>query len=139
MKLRKAELPMGDRSLVGDVERGEYSDPDKPFAEFIRGGKDKLKGDTKKGNRKARRELFFQNLTQGGNKLKASKQKRTYGRFENLGEKRKYRKEEKLAKSTYGRGLEDMTGGELEDFIQGDSRGGGGSDYEMVGDYSAGS
>jgi len=126
MKLRKAELPMGsDRSLVGDVERGEYSDPDKPFAEFIRGGKDKLKGDTAKGNRKARREIFFQNLKQGGNKLKASKQKRTYGRFENLGEKRKYRKEEKLAKSTYGRGLEDMTGGELEakkDFLKQERR-----------------
>ena len=115
LKLRKAELPMGnDYTLVGNVERGEYSDPDKPFVEFIRGGKDKLKGDTAKGNRKARRELFFQNLKQGGNKLKASKQERTYGRFENLGEKRKYRKEEKLAKSTYGRGFEDMTGGELE-------------------------
>ena len=126
LKLRKAELPMGnDYTIVGDIERGEYSDPDKPFAEFIRGGKDKLKGDTKKGNRKARRELFFQNLTQGGNKLKASKQKRTYGRFENLGEKRKYRKEEKLAKSTYGRGLEDMTGGELEakkDFLKQERR-----------------
>jgi len=53
LKLRKAELPMGnDYTIVGDIERGEYSDPDKPFAEFIRGGKDKLKGDTKKGNRK---------------------------------------------------------------------------------------
>lgn len=130
MKLRKAELPMGsDRSLVGDVERGEYSDPDKPFAEFKRGGRQQDYRDlTGKRGRKARRQNRSQNIKAlfdrnalGGQE----KSKREFGHFENLGEKRKYRKEEKLAKSTYGRGLEDMTGGELEakkDFLKQERR-----------------
>jgi hypothetical protein len=130
LKLRKAELPTGsDRSLVGDIERGEYSDPDKPFAEFKRGGRQQDYRDlTGKRGRQARRQnrrqnfkaLFDKNALAG-----QEKSKRSFGRFENLGEKRKYRKEEKLAKSTYGRGLEDMTGGELEakkDFLKQERR-----------------
>lgn len=130
LKLRKAELPTGsDRSLVGDIERGQYSDPDKPFAEFKKGGRQQDYRDlTGKRGRQARKQnrrqnfkaLFDRNALAG-----QEKSKRSFGRFENLGEKRKYRKEEKLAKSTYGRGLEDMTGGELEakkDFLKQERR-----------------
>ena len=119
MPIRDAELPGGNYPTkivgVGATDRPDYKDPAKPFVEFKPGGKPKLKGESRKTQRKQNRELFFQNLGKGKNKLKAPKQERTYGRFENLGEKRKYRQEEKLAKSTYGRGLEQKTEGELDE------------------------
>jgi hypothetical protein len=117
MAIRDAELPGGNypTKIVGATDRPDYKDPAKPFIEFKPGGKPKLKGDSRKTQRKQNRELFFQNLGKGKNKLKAPKQERTYGRFENLGEKRKYRQEEKLAKSTYGRGLEQKSEGELDE------------------------
>jgi len=101
-------LKGGNRKLVGlDRDRGEYVDPKKPFVSYEKGGKEKFPN--KKARRKANLEALFKK-----NGLGASKPERVKGRFKNLGEKRKYKTEEKLAKSTYGRGLEDMTGGELE-------------------------
>jgi hypothetical protein len=105
MKLRKAELPMGDkRSLVGDVERGEYSDPGMPGVRYVKGKKGKGKPKIARKQSRSAPISMRNKPDKGGSK----------GYFENLGERFKYNKEERLAKSTYGRGLEDMTGGELE-------------------------
>ena len=105
MKLRKAELPMGsDRSLVGDVERGQYSDPDMPGVRYVKGKKGKGKPKIARKQSRSAPISMRNKPVKGGSK----------GHFENLGERLKYKKEERLAKSTYGRGLEDMTGGELE-------------------------
>ncbi len=102
-------LKGGNRKLVGlDRDRGEYVDPKKPFASYEKGSKEKFP------NKKARRKANFEALFKK-NGLGASKPERVKGRFKNLGEKRKYETEEKLAKATYGRGLEQMTGTELDD------------------------
>lgn len=98
-----------DRELVGlDRDRGEYVDPKKPFVSYEKGSKEKFPN--KKARRKANLEALFKK-----DGLGASKPERVKGRFKNLGEKRKYKKEEKLAKATYGRGFEQLTGTELEE------------------------
>jgi len=111
-------LKGGNRKLVGlDRDRGEYVDPKKPFVSYEKGKGPQDYRDLKGARgRKARRDNRRQNFKAffGGGLEGQEKDKGTTGRFKNLGEKRKYKKEEKLAKSTYGRGLEDMTGGELE-------------------------
>ena len=102
-------LKGGNRKLVGlDSDRGEYVDPKKPFASYEKGSKEKFP------NKKARRKANFEALFKK-NGLGASEPERTKGGLENLGEKRKYKTEEKLAKATYGRGLEQMTGTELSE------------------------
>jgi hypothetical protein len=98
--IKPGMLKGGNRKLVS-------LDSKKPFASYEMGSKEKFP------NKKARRRANFEALFKK-NGLGASKPERTKGEFKNLGEKRKYRKEEKLAKSTYGRGLEDVTGGDLE-------------------------
>ena len=104
-------LKGGNRKLVGlDSDRGEYVDPKKPFASYEKGSKQTYNKDLRKSRRKANFEAFFQK-----DGLGASKPERVKGRFKNLGEKRKYKTEEKLAKATYGRGLEQMTGSELSE------------------------
>jgi len=103
-------LKGGNRELVGlDRDRGEYVDPKKPYASYDKGSKQKFEI-----NKKARRKANFEALFKKDG-LGASKPKRVKGGFKNLGEKRKYRTEEKLAKATYGRGLEQKTGTELSE------------------------
>ncbi len=110
LKLIKPGMLKGeDRELVGlDRDRGEYVDPKKPFVSYEKGSKEKFPN--KKARRKANLEALFKK-----DGLGASKPERVKGRFKNLGEKRKYKKEEKLAKATYGRGFEQLTGTELEE------------------------
>lgn len=101
-------LKGGDRKLVGG-DRGEYKDPKGPAGvKRVKATKEKFPN--KKARRKANLEALFKK-----NGLGASKPERVKGGLENLGEKRKYKKEEKLAKATYGRGLEQMTGSELSE------------------------
>ncbi len=112
-------LKGGNRKLVGlDSDRGEYVDPKKPFVSYEKGTESQdyrdLKGakgrKARRDNRRANIKAFF-----GGGLAGQEKDKGTRGGFKNLGEKRKYKKEEKLAKATYGRGLEQMTGTELSE------------------------
>jgi hypothetical protein len=107
--IKPGMLKGGNRKLVGlDSDRGEYVDPKKPFASYEMGSKEKFP------NKKARRRANFEALFKK-NGLGASEPERTKGEFKNLGEKRKYKTEEKLAKATYGRGLEQKTEGELDE------------------------
>ncbi len=102
-------LKGGNRKLVGlDRDKGEYVDPKKPFVSYDKAYKQKFP------NKKARRRANFEALFKK-NGLGASKPERVKGGFKNLGEKRKYKTEEKLAKATYGRGLEQITGSELSE------------------------
>jgi len=112
-------LKGGNRKLVGlDRDRGEYVDPKKPFASYEKGTGSQdyrdLKGargrKARRDNRRANINAFF-----GGGLAGQEKDKGTRGGFKNIGEKRKYKTEEKLAKATYGRGLEQMTGTDLSE------------------------
>lgn len=106
--IKPGMLKGGNRKLVGG-DRGEYKDPKGPAGvKRVKSTKEKFP------NKKARRKANFEALFKK-NGLGASKPERVKGGLENLGEKRKYKKEEKLAKATYGRGLEQMTGTELDE------------------------
>ena len=106
--IKPGMLKGGNRDIVGG-DRGEYKDPKGPAGvKRVKATKEKFP------NKKARRKANFEALFKK-NGLGASEPERTEGGLENLGEKRKYKTEEKLAKATYGRGFEQMTGSELSE------------------------
>jgi len=104
---RRGEVP----SIIDNRERqGEYVEPLGPGGvEYVKGTRSE-----KTGTAKQRRQNLADRIFRGG-ELKTGKIEGQKGYFKNLGERRRFRKEGKLAKAAFGRGFNEMDSQERAD------------------------